>query len=127
MRALDLEKKPDLSSVYSFLLDYVWAYRKGDIDRFLSLFDKNARENGIPISKKLKSHEIVFSSVEILRYDIEFKKIQVQDNKAFVKGIFITSYRKRGSDELRRSSGEIRWGLVWNNEGWKIETLNTLF
>jgi len=122
-----IEKKPGLSSVYSFFSDYIWAYRKGDIDGFLFLFDKNARENGIPISKKLKSHEIVFSSVEILRYDIELKEIQIQDNKAFVKGIFITSYRKRGSDKLLRSSGEIRWGLVWNNDGWKIEALNTLF
>ncbi len=121
------ENKTDLSSVYSFFSDYIWAYRKGDIDRFLSLFDKDAKENGIALSKKLKSHEIVFSSIEILRYDIEFEKIQVQDNKAFVRGIFTTSYRKRGSDELLSSSGKIRWGLVWNNDGWKIKALNTVF
>ena len=110
-------------SLYSFLSDYLNAYKNRDMDKFVSLFEPGARENGIEISKALPSYRDNFSSIEILEYKVRITSVAFEDNTASVDGGFAITFRSKGERGVKSAIGTISWLLSWLDNGWKIKEI----
>ncbi|HEX9830313.1 MAG TPA: hypothetical protein VGA94_01370, partial [Thermodesulfobacteriota bacterium] len=98
-------------------------YKSRDITSFKSFFKQNAKENGIEILKILPSYRKNFSSLEIIKYDFNVKKVDMKDQKALVDGDFELLFKKNNDRNIKSSRGSLNWSLAWENNGWKIEEI----
>ncbi|MBI2485756.1 MAG: DnaJ domain-containing protein [Deltaproteobacteria bacterium] len=115
---------PYKTSLYSFVSEYVSAYKSRDMNRFISLFEPGARENGVEISKTLSSYRDNFSSLRIIEYDVQVKSIDFKDRRAFIDGDFVVTFKSRNENTAKSSTGDIRWLLSWMDNKWKIKEIN---
>ncbi|MGQ0792538.1 MAG: DnaJ domain-containing protein [Deltaproteobacteria bacterium] len=115
---------PDTNSLYSFVSDYASAYQRRDINRFLSYFEPDARENGSPISQTMNSYSDNFYYLEIKKYDIFVRQIKIADLRGYVEGDFVVNYRKIDESKVKTSRGTISWVLLWQDNMWRIKELN---
>jgi len=110
---------PDTSSIYSFFSEYVSAYKSRDFKRFIELFTPDARENGVSLRERASSYRKNFSSLEIVSYDIDIKRVNLSGETASVSGDFAVTFKKANESRLRHSSGTIDWVLLWHKTGWR--------
>jgi len=115
---------PDSKSVYSFVSQYVSAYKMGDISRIKGMFSKNATENGISITKALVSYNDIFNNKKIIKYNILIDTINIKSEKSYVDGDFIITFKNLDEGNTKTSKGSINWVLDWKNDSWKIDQLN---
>lgn len=117
-------KEPNSSSLFSFVSDYVSAYKDRDISRIESLFLSDAVENGMPISKAIGSYQKNFNDNNILQYDVKVNETKINDSKGFIDSDFNIVFKKLSNDEVKTSSGSITWNLIWDESNWKIKDIN---
>jgi curved DNA-binding protein CbpA len=115
---------PDTSSIYSFFSEYVSAYKSRDFKRFIELFTPDARENGVSLRERASSYRKNFSSLEIVSYDIDIKRVNLSGETASVSGDFAVTFRKANESRLRHSSGTIDWVLLWHKTGWRVKEIS---
>jgi curved DNA-binding protein CbpA len=123
----DQELEPPVynkTSLYSFISEYVSAYKRRDINLFISFFEPDARENGMEVSKTIPSYRKNFSSLEIMEYDIQIKKIDFKDDGASINGDFVVFFRNKDDQKIKSSDGTISWVLLWQDNKWRIKELN---
>ncbi len=115
---------PDTSSIYSFFSEYVSAYKSRDFKRFIELFTPDARENGVSLRERASSYRKNFSSLEIVSYDIDIKRVNLSGETASVSGDFAVTFRKANESRLRHSSGTIDWVLLWHKTSWRVKEIS---
>ncbi|MEX0998532.1 MAG: LysM peptidoglycan-binding domain-containing protein [Thermodesulfobacteriota bacterium] len=115
---------PDEDSLNRFVLQYVSAYKNRDLQTLTSLFTPNAKENGVSINKFLDSYKSNFSTLEIIRYDINVDRAKVDKLAGVVMGDFSVTFRNVSERLTRSSQGKITWILRWRGNKWQIEEIN---
>ncbi len=114
---------PDKSSIYLTISDYIFAYKNRDFNKLSSLFDMDAKENGVSINEVFKIYKKNFEVLDIVAYDIKFRRVNLNNNEATVDGDFIISYNSRKDDVFKKSYGDINWKLTWNDNSWLINEI----
>lgn len=114
---------PDQDSVYVFVSEYVSAYRNRDINRVKALFAPDAVENGVGISKVLDSYSANFSKLDIVSYEVNVKRVSVQNTLGQARGDFYITFRDQRTGVTKSSKGNISWRLSWTGGAWKIQEL----
>lgn len=114
----------DKASLHKFVSDYVTAYRNRNISRIKSLFAPDGLENGVEVSKVIRKYEENFSSVDLKKYEMNVRNIELDGQNGFVTGDFNITYAHRGKADVKSSRGSITWSVDWNNKGWEIKELN---
>ncbi|MFQ5788188.1 MAG: LysM peptidoglycan-binding domain-containing protein, partial [Thermodesulfobacteriota bacterium] len=115
---------PDTTSLYSFVSSYVKAYKNRDLKSLEALFEHDAKENGIEISKILPSYGKNFSSLEIVKYDFFIDGVYLKDQMAYMNGDFELTFKNRNDRKVKSSKGRLNWVLSWQDNNWKIKELN---
>lgn len=120
------DRKVLYSSLYSFVSEYVSAYKDRDLNRFISFFEPGAKENGIEISRAFSPYADNFSSLEILKYDVRINGISFnyKGDGASTKANFVVVFRRKDEDKTKSSSGTINWLLYRQYNGWKIKEVD---
>jgi len=72
---------PNKSSIYTAISDYIFAYKNRDMKKLGTLFDVNAKENGVSMDKVFKMYRKNFKVLDIVAYDIKFNKINLDKRK----------------------------------------------
>ncbi len=114
---------PNKSSVYTAISDYIFAYKNRDMKKLGTLFDVDAKENGVSMDKVFKMYRKNFKVLDIVAYDIKFNKINLDKRKATVDGDFIISFTNTSEDVFKKSYGDINWKLTWNDNSWLINEI----
>jgi len=114
---------PNKSSIYTAISDYIFAYKNKDMKKLGTLFDVNAKENGVSMDKVFKMYRKNFKVLDIVAYDIKFNKINLDKRKATVDGDFIISFTNTSEDVFKKSYGDINWKLTWNDKNWLINEI----
>jgi len=114
---------PNKSSIYTAISDYIFAYKNRDMKKLGTLFDVNAKENGVSMDKVFKMYRKNFKVLDIVAYDIKFNKINLDKQKATVDGDFIISFTNTSEDVFKKSYGDINWKLTWNDNSWLINEI----
>jgi len=115
---------PEKESLYSFISEYVSAYKSRNMSRFVSFFDPDAKENGVEISKAISSYSRNFSSLDVIEYDIQVNRVVVEDDRASIDGDFTLTFKRRSEQKVKRSNGTISWFLSWHDNRWRIKEIN---
>ncbi len=76
----ELRKKMDLQ-IERFLISYIKAYEKGNIISYMRFFTDDATENGVAMAKVASSYEELFSTAEVLRFQIKVLKWQREKDR----------------------------------------------
>ena len=114
---------PNKSSVYTAISDYIFAYKNRDMKKLGTLFDVNAKENGVSMDKVFKMYRKNFEQLYVVAYDIKFNKVNLDKRKATVDGDFIISFTNTSEDVFKKSYGDINWKLTWNDKNWLINEI----
>ncbi|TDJ04902.1 MAG: LysM peptidoglycan-binding domain-containing protein [Deltaproteobacteria bacterium] len=114
---------PNKSSVYTAISDYIFAYKNRDMKKLGTLFDVNAKENGVSMDKVFKMYRKNFEELYVVAYDIKFNKVNLDKRKATVDGDFIISFTNTSEDVFKKSYGDINWKLTWNDNSWLINEI----
>ena len=88
-----------------------------------TLFDVNAKENGVSMDKVFKMYRKNFEEVYVVAYDIKFNKVNLDKRIATVDGDFIISFTNMSNDVFKKSYGDINWKLTWNDNSWLINEI----
>ncbi len=125
LASLNAKRKniPDKSSVYTAISEYIFAYKNRDIKKLGALFDVHAKENGMSIDEVFKKYRKNFEALNIVAYDIKFNKVDLNKMNATVDGNFIISFTNIKDDVFKKSYGDIKWKLTWNNNSWLINEI----
>ncbi|MCH8028482.1 MAG: DnaJ domain-containing protein [Candidatus Dadabacteria bacterium] len=115
---------PDKASLSSFVSEYVSAYKDRDMNRFISFFESDAKENGVVISKTLTTYRNNFSSLEIMGYDVQIKKTDFKEDSATIDGDFVVTFKRKSEQRVKSSNGTISWILSWRDNKWHIKEIN---
>ncbi|MBF8303513.1 MAG: Jem1p, DnaJ-like protein subfamily er 3, partial [Candidatus Dadabacteria bacterium] len=115
---------PDKTSLYSFVSEYVSAYKNRDMNLFISFFKPDARENGVEVSKAIPSYRENFSSLEIIGYDVDIKNVDFKDYNASINGDFVVTFKNKNDKKIESSNGTIKWALSWQESKWRVKELN---
>lgn len=115
---------PDENSLYKFLSQYISAYKNRDLQTIRSLFAPNARENGVSIYKVLDTYNSNFSTLDIVRYDIQIKRSGIDNSAGIIMGDFLVTFSNTKNKLTKTSSGSITWLLRWRGHKWEIEEIN---
>ena len=115
---------PDKTSLYSFVSEYVSAYKNRDMNLFISFFKPDARENGVEVSKAIPSYRENFSSLEIIGYDVDIKNVDFKDYNASINGDFVVTFKNKSDKKIESSNGTIKWALSWQESKWRVKELN---
>ena len=114
---------PNKSSIYTAISDYIFAYKNRDMKKLGTLFDVNAKENGVSMDKVFKMYRKNFEELDVVAYDIKFNKVNLDKKKATVDGDFIISFTNTSEDVFKKSYGDINWKLTWNDNSWLINEI----
>lgn len=115
---------PDEDSLLDFVSQYVSAYKNRDLQTVRSLFAPNARENGVSIYKVLDTYKSNFSTLDIIRYDIQVKRSSIDNSAGIIMGDFVVAFSNPRNNLTKSSSGSITWLLRWRGHKWEIEEIN---
>jgi hypothetical protein len=115
---------PDKTSLYSFVSEYVSAYKNRDMNLFISFFEPDARENGVEVSKAIPSYRENFSSLEIIGYDVDITNVDFKDGNASINGDFVVTFKNKSDKKIESSNGTIKWALSWQESKWRVKELN---
>ncbi len=119
-----IKVEPSNSTLFRFISDYVTAYKDMDVDRIKSLFLVNAMENGMPISKAIEGYSKNFNANSIIKYDVKVNKTSIKNSEGYIDSDFNIVFKKLSNDQVKTSSGSIKWNLLWNETNWKIKDIN---
>ena len=115
---------PDKATLYIFASDYVSAYRNKDLSRIKSFFMSDATENGVPIASVFPVYKTNFKNTVFKKYDIKITTTDIIDGGGYVKGDFVIRFLDHTTRQVKESSGNIAWKLLWVDDKWKVEELN---
>lgn len=68
---------------------------------FLSLFEPYARGNRIELSKVISLYRENFSSLEIIRYDVEIKEVDFKNDKVLINADFAVFFRNKNDQRFQ--------------------------
>lgn len=109
--------------VNDFLKRYVSLYEKGDIDAFMGLFDRDAKENGQPISLMTGRYRDIFRKSKN-RYQLKNISINLKGpDTADVKAVFHISRTNLEDGRNLQFRGRIKWTIKRISDSLKIVSL----
>lgn len=109
--------------VNDFLKRYVSLYEKGDIDAFMGLFDRDAMENGQPISLMTGRYRDIFRKSKN-RYQLKNISINLKGpDTADVKAVFHISRTNLEDGRNLQFQGRIKWTIKRISDSLKIVSL----
>ncbi len=98
--------------VEAFMKGYIEAYKKSDIDLFMSFFSVSAIENNILTYQEIrKRYQAAFRN-EIESYDINKMNIEIVPPDAHVSGLFVITQFITSENLWTRFRGNIRWKIT---------------
>ena len=100
------------------------AYKNRDLQTIRTLFAPNARENGVSIYKVLDTYKSNFSTLDIIRYDININRSSIDNSAGILMGDFIVTFLNHINNLTKSSRGSITWLLRWRGHKWEIEEIN---
>jgi|GEM_PF-2312325 len=115
---------PDDDSLYKFVSQYVSAYKNRDLQTIRSLLAPNARENGVSIYKVLDMYKRNFSTLDIIKYDININRSRIDNYAGIIMGNFKVTFANPVNKLTKSSRGSITWLLRWRGHKWEIEEIN---
>lgn len=123
--AVETERQEALrqEDVNDFLKRYVSLYEKGDIDAFMGLFDRDAKENGRPISIMRGRYREIFRKS---RNSYRLKEISINlkgPDTADVSAIFHISRTNLEDGRNLQFRGRIKWIIKRISDSLKIVSL----
>lgn len=106
--------------IEEFLSDYRFFYETGNLGSFISLFSKDAMENGKPVSSLTESYRRLFAG-SLLRYRMGRAHIKIKgDSAAEVSAPFRIERFVIEEGQTYRVEGNIRWTLGKGKDGLRI-------
>jgi hypothetical protein len=110
----------------TFLNDYCRTYEQKDLDKFSTFFALNAVEKGKPFRFWLSKYRQNFNRIDSLEYNIELERYATQEETGLVKidGVYNVRAKLNGSEEWRKSSGEISMVLEADGGSFKVVELD---
>ena len=110
----------------TFLNDYCRTYEQKDLDKFSTFFALNAVEKGKPFRFWLSKYRQNFNRIDSLEYNIELERYATQEETGLVKidGVYNVRAKLNGSEEWRKSSGEISMVLEEDGGSFKVVVLD---
>lgn len=114
----------DTNSLFEFVSRYVSAYKNRDLQTIRTLFAPNARENVVSIYKVLDTYKSNFSTLDIIRYDININRSSIDNSAGILMGDFIVTFLNHINNLTKSSRGSITWLLRWRGHKWEIEEIN---
>lgn len=115
---------PDDDSLYKFVSKYVSAYKNRDLQTIRSLFAPNATENGVSIYKVLDTYKSNFSTLDIIKYEININRSRIDNYAGIIMGDFNVTFSNPANKVTKSSMGSITWLLRWRGHKWEIEEIN---
>ena len=116
------QSRLDYDEVKAFIDEYVKLYEEGDVEKFLSLFNKDATENGVSISQLKRKYERIFRNA-INRYKLSNLSVNIQKNGIVkISGNYNIKRVVPGKGKVFKFKGAIEWLL--RKENGHIEVLN---
>lgn len=110
--------------VESFMKRYIQAYKKSDIELFMSFFSVSAVENNTLNYKEIrKRYETAFKN-KIQGYDISDMDIKIDPPAAHVSGFFVITQFNTSENLWHRFNGKISWKIIRENDNLKIARIN---
>jgi hypothetical protein len=107
-----------------FMKKYIEAYKKSDIDLFMSFFSVSAIENNILTYQEIrKRYQAAFRN-EIKSYDINKMNIEIVPPDAHVSGLFVITQFITSENLWTRFRGNIRWKITREDNDLKITRIN---
>jgi hypothetical protein len=109
-----------------FLNEYCRTYEQKDLDKFSSFFALNAVEKGKPFIFWLSKYRQNFNRIDSMEYNIEIERYATQEETGLVKvdGLFHVRAKLGGSNEWRKSSGQISMVLEADGNSFKVKELD---
>jgi hypothetical protein len=115
---------PNNDSLYKFVSQYVSAYKIRDLQTIRSLFAPNATENGVSIYKVLDTYKSNFSTLDIIKYEININRSRIDNYAGIIMGDFNVTFSNPANKVTKSSMGSIAWLLRWRGHKWEIEEIN---
>ena len=104
---------------------FIEAYREGDLSLLLSLFSRNAMENGEPLARYIPRYRLFFKSFKVVEYRLLDRDVRTLGEEVEVKGSYLLSLVSRSGGNLHWVKGSVAWVLVHDEEeGWLIKSLS---
>jgi curved DNA-binding protein CbpA len=112
--------------VEEFLRQYTQTYQQKNVDRFLSLFQPDASENGQPVARLASTYAKTFDIADWIQFRIKLRQCSPTADGATVKGNF-SLLLKPDNGEVVESRGSIQMKLIDMGNGFKVQQLNYVF
>lgn len=113
------------AEVRACLNEYMDAYMKRDLDRFMALFSKDAVENRTyPYNDIYQGYGMQFRVSEALNYQLTIFYIKTYARSAYVSGRYVMKQTFKRWDGSRVYEGDIQFNLVRENATLKIKEIN---
>ncbi len=120
----ELTNKEINKKVAIFLISYINAYEKRDINKFIDLFTDTATENGVPVATSAASYKSFFNSTSQLRMRMNMNsRKKIKNNTIRIRGRYYIDIvyisEKRTSRE-----GQISFTLEYKDDKLLIQRLD---
>ncbi len=104
---------------------FIRAYREGDLSLLLSLFSRDARENGEPLARYIPRYRLFFKSFKVVEYRLLDRDVRSLGEEVEVRGSYLLSLVSRSGGSPHWVKGGVAWILARDKgEGWLIKSLN---
>ncbi len=104
------------AELVSLLKKFVFVYEAGDINQFLSLFDRNVRTNDRSTKEGLREdYEGLFNTTDMRQMVLGNVNWELRDNKADGWGNFEVKVRKKGEQTIKAFNGSLTFHVVKND------------
>jgi ketosteroid isomerase-like protein len=111
--------------VQRFLAEYMAAFERGDIGRFMALFSRSAVENGSRSYEEIRrAYAASFEGKEKTRYRVKDVEVDPSEREAVVRGRFEISQQRKQDGRKMEAQGAIRWRLIREGEQLKVATVD---
>jgi len=112
------------NQVEVFIQKYISAYRKNDLEEFMSLFSRSAIENNAANYNDIqKAYKETFTK-KISNYDLQDINIVIDGRYALITGFYHANRYISSEDRWVKLSGNIRWKLAKEDNILKIMSIN---
>ena len=113
-----------LSPAEKVVEQYVSFYRTGNFPGLFMLFDRKAKENGIPIRESLGNYRIFLRHLKVVRFDL-IKTTGHKVGKRYIyAGRYTVEYKQLANHGHLRREGRISFVLIREKSHWFIQELN---
>ncbi len=122
-----IPKKPKTEAMpppITVVKSFIEAYREENLARLLSLFSRNALENGQPVTRYVARYRQFFRAFKILDYRLMEERVVPSGDGVKVQGLYLVSMVPRSGGNLHWVKGSVAWTLVKDQGKWLISSLD---